>query len=445
MTDQTPKPLLFIELNEFNEELLQKLSKEFDYKNIQKLLSLPKTTTYTADVYESDYLEPWVQWVSVHTGVDSKKHQIKHLGDVPSLSDPQVWEKLSQKGISSGIWGAMNASKGSAEHCKFFLPDPWTFSEQAHPSELSPLLDLLRYSARNYLKSSKIELIKKILQTLKLLKNKKVLKPFLKELKNLLKSTAQFKGEAFSFISLFDYLSTLLFIEMVDEHQPHFNLIFLNSLAHMQHHHWDPSREGFLERYRYGLSYLDRVLGLLFKRFESTHTLYIANALSQMNTNHEKPWVLYRQKDQTSFLETIGARFSKVQPHMTHDAHIFFDNLEDKKYTLNLLKSASILNQPLFMIEEYEKEPLKIFYKIGFTDEIGSEEHFVIGKSPYRFFNLFSSVIKRTGRHVQKATLFSSSPIDKGEMMNHEIAHLIEAYFDVGVEEIKQDSLLPTL
>jgi hypothetical protein len=125
--------VLFLELNEFNQDLLIKSAHDLSLKNLEKLVSLHKMSTLTEDTYESDFLEPWVQWVTVHTGIPSTHHQIKHLGDVPHLGTEQIWEALSKKGMSSGIWGAMNASRGAAENCLFFVPDPWTVSEKGYP------------------------------------------------------------------------------------------------------------------------------------------------------------------------------------------------------------------------------------------------------------------------------------------------------------------------
>jgi hypothetical protein len=143
--------MLLVELNEFNKDLLKSAAESLKLKNIQKILALTEFHTITDDTYDSGYLEPWVQWVSVHTGTPSAKHQIKHLGDVPNVTEPQIWERLSEKGVTCGVWGAMNASRNAARNCLFFLPDPWTFTELGYPEPLNQLLDLPRYISKNYL------------------------------------------------------------------------------------------------------------------------------------------------------------------------------------------------------------------------------------------------------------------------------------------------------
>lgn len=429
------KKVLLIELNEFNYDLLDSLSKEFRLHNIQKVLSFEKTETFTEDLYESDYLEPWVQWVSVHTGLPSSKHEIKHLGDIPHLANPQIWEKLSQKGITSGIWGAMNASRGIAENSLFFLPDPWTFSEEAYPKELYPLYDALKYFSKNYLDTSYLQIIQKTARLLLFLASKKLIPSVTVEMLNLLKHAKRFKGEAFPYISLFDYLSTLLFLKMQEKYNPKFSLIFLNSLAHLQHHHWNSESIQESPKFKYGLNYLDRSIGDLLQFYKDDHIL-ITNALSQKNTNLETPWILYRQKDQKKFLELIGIPFLSVESHMTHDAHIFFNNEKEKRHAEFILKNATIEGNSLFGVESYRDDPLKLFYKIIFTNKLERESTLEINSKKINFFDLFQPIVERTGKHIQKGTLLSNRPLFLKKILNHEIFNCIENCFQK--EEVVQ-------
>ena len=134
------KRFLLIELNEFNEELLSEGANKLKLRNIKKLLSMQSSETNSADFEEHHGLDPWVQWVSIHTGEPSSVHKIKHLGDITNLNNTQIWEELGDYGFSSGIWGAMNASLNNTKGSYFFLPDPWTFSEKAFPSKLNNFL-----------------------------------------------------------------------------------------------------------------------------------------------------------------------------------------------------------------------------------------------------------------------------------------------------------------
>ena len=93
--------MLLIELNEFNGDLLRSIAKAHQLKHLKEALSWNRAGTWTSDEYETGFLEPWVQWVSVHTGVPSSQHGVKNLGDVPNLAEDQIWERWSRRRLSS--------------------------------------------------------------------------------------------------------------------------------------------------------------------------------------------------------------------------------------------------------------------------------------------------------------------------------------------------------
>ena len=82
-----------------------------DLKNIQRFLELDSSVTISTNEIEHHGLDPWVQWVSVHTGVPHESHQIDHLAETNNLKYPQIWDVLGKEGYTSGLWGIMNSSK----------------------------------------------------------------------------------------------------------------------------------------------------------------------------------------------------------------------------------------------------------------------------------------------------------------------------------------------
>src|ERR1700675_2023046 len=111
---KTAKNVMIIELNEFNVELLSNAAAQVSLPTISKILALPRSSYKTPDRYNSGYLEPWVQWVSIHTGTPSSQHKIKNLGDVPNLAEDQIWERWSKRGLTSIVWGVMNGNRRNA-------------------------------------------------------------------------------------------------------------------------------------------------------------------------------------------------------------------------------------------------------------------------------------------------------------------------------------------
>ena len=75
------KKLLAININEFNLDFLKKGAKKYNCKNILKFLKLKSIKTYSVDKEQDKNLDPWVQNISINTGMKSSKHKIFNLGE----------------------------------------------------------------------------------------------------------------------------------------------------------------------------------------------------------------------------------------------------------------------------------------------------------------------------------------------------------------------------
>jgi hypothetical protein len=417
-----------VELNEFNLELARSLAETHGLPNLRRVLGLPHTTTTTRDREETGFLEPWVQWVSIHTGTESAVHGIRHLGDVDKLGEPQVWERLSEQGVSSGAWGVMNATRGDAPRCRFFLPDPWTFSEPGHPAPLEDLLALPRYAARNYLHLSRWRAVRLGGRFLRALLTAGITLRLLAELPALLRALARFGPKHFVLISFFDYASTLLFLRYKRRYDPALTLIFLNSLAHAQHHHWTRGTEGSTAPLEFAYRYADRCLGLLLDALQPDEALLVMNGLSQMNTNHETSWVLYRPYDPERFLEALGIDFSSNQQLMTHDSHLFLESPEACARARARLSEVTVEGEPLFVVEPDPKDACRLFYRVDFSRETGDDSRIDAGGLHLRFLDWLCPVVVRTGRHVPRGDAFAQGLGLPEELPNHEVIRYVLAH-----------------
>jgi hypothetical protein len=54
-------------------------------------------------------LNPWIQWVTLHSGRSFAEHGVFHLGDAPSSSTPMLWDSVCAEGHTAWICG-MNIS-----------------------------------------------------------------------------------------------------------------------------------------------------------------------------------------------------------------------------------------------------------------------------------------------------------------------------------------------
>jgi hypothetical protein len=421
--------MLLIELNEFNRELLQNIAAAHGLKHLQRVLGWSRANTFTSDEYDTGFLEPWVQWVSVHTGVPSSEHGVKNLGDVPNLAEDQVWERWSRRGINSVVWGVMNGNRRNAAVCKVFVPDPWTFSEDAYPAEYQALIALPRYLAKNYLDFSKLTAARKGLDLVTTLLHSTRGSDFIDGLRVFWRGFRQFGSTNAVFIVFFEYLSAMAFIRAVERHRPDAAIVFINMLAHVQHHYWKSGDGSDCPQIVFAATATDEIFGKILARCEAvvgSGRVALMNALSQTCTIEEPPWILYRPNNHAGLVSFLGIKAARVEPLMTYDAHVFFANQEDAAAGAATLEGARIEGKPLFFVEPDAKDPLKLFYRVAMTDPVGAEAEFVYRNKAARFSDHFTAIVQRTGKHNQNGDLFANFEIGRQKFLNHEVSEWLE-------------------
>src|SRR5688500_9437712 len=103
------QPLYVVELNEINFDYVERYSASGHLPHLTKLIHRHGlSTTVSESTYE--HIEPWIQWVSAHTGKTFEEHKIFRLGDIVDSNIDQIWEVLERKGVSVGAVSPMNAA-----------------------------------------------------------------------------------------------------------------------------------------------------------------------------------------------------------------------------------------------------------------------------------------------------------------------------------------------
>ncbi len=406
------KKVIFVGLNEFNIDLLKDISEIIPNKYLTKLNNLVHKKLLVKDEYSSGFLEPWVQWVGIHTSTPSNRHKIKNLGDVPNLEEKQIWERLSDEKYNSIVWGAMNASSGDDESSKnnIFVPDPWVFSENTVPKNLNSFFNLPKYLAKEYTSISKIKKSPMVFNFVKSSVKEIGFLNFFKALKVLIEGLFLFGFKNFVFINFFDFLSSLIFLKKVNKKSFNLSFLFLNSIAHVQHHYWyskDPSK---LREIKFTYRNLDRILNEFEKNlgiFENKVPFFMLNGLTQENTLNDPDWILYRIKDLRKFLNLYDINFSKVETLMTNDAHIFFDDRDELNKAVKLLKEVSVNGMNIFNVKPNLND-LKIFINIELTSKVEKSDSMRFMDHHFSFEDYFVSIVKRTGKHLRECDLITN-------------------------------------
>ena len=413
--------MLLIELNEFSVDFLRSASADLDTPTLDKLLGWKCSRTDTEDKAERHGLDPWVQWVSIHTGLPASEHGIRHLAEADQLSHQQIWDALNQKGVSACVWGAMNGKNNRHPLLTTFVPDPWTYSETASPDALNRLLELPRLYAQDYVSPNLWQLVRSGLKTGTYV----LLNHFDVVARNLLRWIRPVFGAGLNnavLFALFDNLSAKLFRKQCRRDQSEFKLIFLNSIAHLQHHDWNPDSPTVKEVMRL----LDDSLSCLLDTVSPEEPVLLVNGFSQICTADRNEF-LYRPIHPEGFIDAMGLNATRVEQMMTNDGHIFFESEEDCKRGLAVLQAATIDGELAFDVDR--RSGTQIFYQFDIWDEIRPGAEISVNGKTLTFSDHFERLVKRTGSHVSTGHVFHFNIEVPEEIPNHDLFHLIRASY----------------
>lgn len=434
------KDLLLIELNEIDFDFLSNASNLENRPHIKKLLSLSKITTHTQDKEEGHNLDPWVQWVSIHTGLPSSVHNVFNFSNRLSGKFQQTWDLLADKGYTCSIWGAMNSRMSAHNNILHYLPDPWNFDEKANSKSLNNFLEFPRYFAGNY-KSLKIKnLISPIFKLFTSIISENIFFDIIRKIPFFIKSCIKSNTRIFIFYLILDLITLKVIKKRIKNKKPSFLLIFLNSSAHFQHNQWD--REDIYDIY---FDFIELILKDLFEIKNNYESIIVANGFSQIKI---QPKYLCKIKDPNIFFKDIGLSFKSIEANMTTGGTILFNNDNEKETAKNFLQKFSINNNNVFYLKDSEK--LRLYYrldlvlnkKIKHVNELKNNfiikpiiKNTIILKDEYIniFTKLFNnlSFIKSTSIHGQTGDLYNKNvSFDKDNINNYELHNYILRHFE---------------
>jgi hypothetical protein len=319
------QPLIVLELNEVTFPYIQKYLDAGatgleTFRSILSRFGFERTTSETR--YED--IEPWIQWVTAHTGKSFAQHGIFRLGDIVHSDLPQVYEILEEHGVSVGAVSPMNA----ANRCKnaaFFIPDPWTKTNvTASPFAQRVYETICRAVGDNATGSLGI---KDALCVVAALARFAAPRNYRAYVRHFFRARQRWHRVAF-----LDLLIADMFFALWHRHRPQFSTLFVNGAAHVQHHYmynaqpyagseknpaWyvKDGQDPLLEIYRC----YDRIVS---QALNAGARLFIATGLSQ--EPFPKPVYYWRLKNHAEFLQQQGIVFEHVEPKMSRDFLMLF-------------------------------------------------------------------------------------------------------------------------
>lgn len=371
----TQNSVVLLEFNELCPGLLDRWMAAGKLPNFKRFHDASEVYITEADA-KAPALEPWIQWYSMHTGVDYSTHQVFRLTDGPLNRRDDMWNLLQAAGLKTFNCGSMNTA-GYDTPGSIFLPDPWCTGEKAHPVELDRFYSFVSRQVREYTNVEGRSAISEAIDFLSFMAKRGLrIRTVLDIMKQLVSEKTQGSHLSWRRVAILDWLQTDLFMHYFKKSRPNFSTFFLNSTAHLQHTYWrhmDP--EAFsvrpdqveLDRYGdailFGYQNMDRALGRFFaleKRFPVT--LILASALSQqpfLKAEGEGGQRFYRPRNMESFLAWLDLKPSSSQPVMTHQYMLRFDQADQADQAVSRLEKLTVHNQRLLDIDR--RDPTTVY------------------------------------------------------------------------------------
>jgi hypothetical protein len=367
-----PRQLLLLELNEVNFDFVEAYVAQGKLPVLGALIrrhGLSRTTS--EESYER--LEPWIQWVTAHTGRSFAEHQVFRLGDIVTHDIPQIWEVLEQHGLKVGAISPMNA-KHRLRDPSFFVPDPWTKTDVTGGTALRKLYEaicqIVNDNAASTITPTALRWL--ALAALRYVRTQSYALAASLALQSTFKSWCK--------ALLLDLLLSEVFIHEVRRSSPQFASLFLNAAAHIQHHymfcaapyegpHRNPKwyvRDGMdpvLESYHL----YDRMVGNVCRAFPRAR-LMLATGLHQ--DPHPRSTFYWRLKDHSNFLRAAGVPFVSVEPRMSRDFLITCEDAPTAARAAEILNSATAGDG--MQLFEVDNRGSDLFVMLTYSREITS-------------------------------------------------------------------------
>lgn len=286
-------PVILLEFNELTPWLMDRFIAEGHLPNFRRLREQSLVGVSDAKA-EGEWLNPWVQWVTIHSGRDHRDHGIFRLSDAPRMETPAVWDLLSDAGLPVWVCGSMNAWY-SVPLNGHVLPDPWC--QNVLPWPRGEFDHFYRFVQANVQEHANVRASLEISDIVAFLRYMVGHGLSLSTARGILRQLVaeRLGNQRWKRASAMDALQYDVFARYYRRHRPAFSTFFLNSTAYYQHRFWrnmvpeefqiKPSagdQRDYRHAIRYGYETMDRLVGR-FLRLAPDATIMLISGLGQQS------------------------------------------------------------------------------------------------------------------------------------------------------------------
>jgi hypothetical protein len=290
---QPSQSVVVLELNELTPRLMKRFMDEGRLPNFRRFHD--ESQIYTTDAEcEGEDLNPWVQWVTVHTGLSASEHGVKRLSEGHTVHSPAVWDLLSTAGYRVWVCGSMNP-RLDAPLNGHLLPDPWSTVVQPYPlGEFERYNDFVRGMVQEHTNEHARLSKKAALKFTWFMATHGLSLGTVGRIVKQLWTEKVRKKDHWKRSALLDWLQWDVFRRYYRKYRPQFSTFFLNSTAHFQHVYWramepevfetrptEAERAEHKDAIRFGYENMDDLLGRFMRLVSPETTIIFCTALSQ--------------------------------------------------------------------------------------------------------------------------------------------------------------------
>jgi hypothetical protein len=378
------KKTIFFELNEVPFRVMDEFCNRRPQSTLAKVR--PHCHEYKTYAKDTNTLEPWITWPSVHRGVANQQHQIHDYNqplDEVDQNYPPIWKILHNHGVKTGVFASLHSYPlpENFSGYEFYIPDPFAEKSDCHPAVISDFqkfnLMMSRISGKNV--SSKILLEPAANLLLKAGQLGLKLSTFLEIGKQVaherINPKVVVRRRTYQSVLAFD-----VFMMLVERQQPEFTTFFTNHVASAMHRYWAATfpedypadtldlswQQAYSNEIDFAMQKFDVFLQRLIHFVDQNHNyqIIILGSMGQQATKlpHYTKSVV-KISDLSKFMQAIGLEKEdwQVKPAMVPQVNLV---IADDKVILfrNALESFSIDGQAI----QY-REATSGFFSLDFS------------------------------------------------------------------------------
>lgn len=418
--------LLVLELNELCPPLIERFMAEGALPSFARLHREAQVFVTAAEEVEP-HLNPWVQWVTAHTGVSYADHGILKLGQGGALRHETVADAVTAAGGSVWLCSPMNVVPVAPVRGTW-LPDPWNPDETSMPADLAPIGSFIR---------SQVQEHTNVARRLSPADHARFLAGMARHglsLRTIRAVAAQLAGERtgrrhrWRRAALLDHFQWDLFEHVYRRDRPTFATYFSNTTAHYQHLFWrymqpdafevkptDEELSTYGPAVRSGYVEMDRLVARALDLVDDDTTLVLCTALSQQpyfRKEKQGGSRFYRPHDLDDFVARLGLDgVVGVTPVMAEQFYIRFADEHASERGEQALRDALIGASPAFKMRR--TSPTDVMVGVAETADLPPGAEIVIpatGATIDVHRHTYRSETPKSGHHHPDGALWIRTP-----------------------------------